>query len=143
MPYRRADVQWQGTIDEGTGTLNTESGALAGVQYTTKGRFETDSGTTPEELIAAAHAGCFAMALAGQLTRAGFTPTSLNASARVDMRRDDSGFKITGVHLSVEGDVPNIEEAKFLELANGAKDGCPVSGALSALEITLDASLKQ
>jgi osmotically inducible protein OsmC len=141
MPLRSANAVWQGTLQEGSGTVKLGSGLFeSGYSFT--GRVEEGkSGTTPEELIAGAHAGCFAMAFSGQLSKAGFNPTRLDAKARVNLRVDDSGLKIDSIKLEVEGEVPGIDEAQFLELAENAKSGCPVSVALSAVDISLDARL--
>lgn len=140
---RTGSAVWNGTIKDGSGSLTTPSGVLSGTPYSFKMRFEDEtgrSGTNPEELIAAAHAGCFSMALSGQLTRAGFTPESLATSAAVTLEQKDGGFAITEVHLTLEAKVPGITEAQFQELAGAAKAGCPVSKVLNA-EITLAATL--
>ena len=143
MPHRTAEALWTGTLTDGSGTMTLGSGVLRAAAYSRKGRFEEDGGTTPEELIAAAHAGCFTMAFSGELSRAGFTPTRLHTSAKVDMRRDDSGVRISEIHLETEGEVPGIDAAKFQELAENARKGCPVSKALAAVEtISLTATLK-
>ncbi len=140
---RTGSAVWNGTIKDGSGSLTTPSGVLSGTPYSFKMRFEDEtgrSGTNPEELIAAAHAGCFSMALSGQLTRAGFTPESLATSAAVTLEQKDGGFAITKVHLTLEAKVPGITESQFQELAGAAKAGCPVSKVLNA-EITLAATL--
>ncbi len=140
---RTGSAVWNGTIKEGNGTLTTPSGVLNATPYSFKLRFESESGqegTNPEELIAAAHAGCFSMALSGQLTRAGFTPESLATSAAVTLEQKDGGFAITKVHLTLDAKVPGITSEQFHELANAAKAGCPVSKVLNA-EITLTATL--
>ena len=140
---RTGSAVWNGSIREGNGTLSTPSGVLSNTPYSFKLRFEDESGTNgtnPEELIAAAHAGCFSMALSGQLTRAGFVPESLATSAAVSLEQQDGGFAITKVHLTLEAKVPNISPEQFAELANAAKAGCPVSKLLKA-EITLSATL--
>lgn len=140
---RTGSAVWNGTIKDGSGSLTTPSGVLSSTPYSFKMRFEDEtgrSGTNPEELIAAAHAGCFSMALSGQLTRAGFTPDSLATSAAVTLEQKDGGFAITKVHLTLEAKVPGITEAQFQELAGAAKAGCPVSKVLNA-EITLAATL--
>lgn len=140
---RTGSAVWNGTIKEGNGTLTTPSGVLNSTPYSFKLRFESESGqegTNPEELIAAAHAGCFSMALSGQLTRAGFTPESLATSAAVSLEQKDGGFAITKVHLTLDAKVPGISAEQFNELANAAKAGCPVSKVLNA-EITLTATL--
>ncbi|MBA3919972.1 MAG: OsmC family peroxiredoxin [Gemmatimonas sp.] len=140
---RTGSAVWNGTIKDGSGSLTTPSGVLSSTPYSFKMRFEDEtgrSGTNPEELIAAAHAGCFSMALSGQLTKAGFTPESLATSAAVTLEQKDGGFAITKVHLTLEAKVPGITEAQFQELAGAAKAGCPVSKVLNA-EITLAATL--
>lgn len=142
---RTASANWKGTGLEGSGTLASQSGLLNATPYSTKLRFENEdgkAGTNPEELIAAAHAGCFNMALSFQLTGAGYVPTDLQTSAKLTMNTDGTHFSITSIHLDLVGDVPGIDEAKFLELANVAKENCPVSKALAAIEITLNAKLK-
>lgn len=140
---RTGSAVWNGTIKDGSGSLTTPSGVLSSTPYSFKMRFEDEtgrSGTNPEELIAAAHAGCFSMALSGQLTKAGFTPESLATSSAVTLEQKDGGFAITKVHLTLEAKVPGITEAQFQELAGAAKAGCPVSKVLNA-EITLAAML--
>ena len=141
---RTSSAVWNGTGLEGSGVLNSTSGVLDQTPYSFKARFQNEdgkAGTNPEELIAAGHAGCFAMALSFQLTGAGFPPTTLASKASLSMEQVEGGFKITGIHLVVEGTVPNISPEQFQELANAAKAGCPISQALSAVPITLDASL--
>lgn len=140
---RHGSAVWNGTIKEGSGTVSTPSGVLNNTPYSFKLRFEDESGTNgtnPEELIAAAHAGCFSMALSGQLTRAGFTAESLATSAALTLEQKDGGFAITKVHLTLDAKVPGISADQFHELANAAKAGCPVSKVLNA-EITLSATL--
>lgn len=140
---RHGSAVWNGTIKEGSGTVTTPSGVLNNTPYSFKLRFEDESGTNgtnPEELIAAAHAGCFSMALSGQLTRAGFTAESLATSAALTLEQKDGGFAITKVHLTLDAKVPGISADQFHELANAAKAGCPVSKVLNA-EITLSATL--
>lgn len=141
---RRSSAVWNGTGLEGTGSLNSSSGVLNDTPYSFKARFQNEdgkAGTNPEELIAAAHAGCFAMALSFQLVGAGFTATSLKTTATIDMDAVEGGFKFSAIRLTLEGVVPNITEAQFIELANVAKAGCPVSQALSTVPITLEAKL--
>jgi len=138
---RHATAVWKGTIKEGSGTLDSQSGLLSGTPYSVKARFEDESGkagTNPEELIAAAHAGCFAMQLSAFLTENGTPPDSLEAKAVVTLV---PGTGITGSAITLKGSVPGIEKAKFMELAEKAKANCPVSKALGAIDITLDASL--
>jgi osmotically inducible protein OsmC len=138
---RTATANWNGSLKEGNGTLDTLSGAFKAQPYTFKGRFVDESGqsgTNPEELIAAAHAGCFAMQLANMLAENGTAPESLKVTATVELI---PGTGITSSALALEARVPGIEQAKFDELASQAKDKCPVSGALRAINITLDARL--
>ena len=137
---RSASAVWHGSIKEGKGTISTQSGVLKDTQYSFGSRFENGIGTNPEELIGAAHAGCFTMALSGQLTTAGLPPESLETTAEVSLIKDDKGFLINKIHLTTKAKVPGIDKAKFDELANIAKTGCPISRLLNA-EITLDATL--
>jgi osmotically inducible protein OsmC len=136
---RSASAVWHGTIKEGTGTISTQSGTLKDTQYSFKTRFADGVGTNPEELIAAAHAGCFTMAFSGQLTNAGFTPESIETTALLTLDMHDKPT-ITKVHLTMKAKVPGLDKAKFDELARNAETGCPVSRVLKA-EISLDATL--
>lgn len=138
---RKAKAVWRGTGKEGTGHLTTDSGILSQTPYSFKTRFESEKGTNPEELIAAAHAGCFTMALAFQLAGAGFTPTELATEAAVTLEPEGQGFKISRSALTLRAKIPNIDDAKFKELAGNAEKGCPVSKVLNA-QITLDAKLE-
>ena len=138
---RRGSAHWQGGIKDGRGTVSTESGVLSEAQYSFSTRFEDGKGTNPEELIAAAHAGCFSMALSKQLGDAGMTAESINTTAAVSLEKTDAGFSITKVHLDVTARIPGADEAAFQTAANNAKAGCPVSRLLNA-EITLDAKLE-
>jgi osmotically inducible protein OsmC len=138
---RKATAAWRGGLKDGKGTISTQSGALKDLQYSFSTRFENGVGTNPEELIAAAHAGCFSMALSGQLSGAGLTPEEINTTAAVALEKTDAGWSITKVHLTTKAKVPGADKAKFDELAKAAKAGCPVSRVLSAAEITLDATL--
>ena len=140
MPVRTASAAWNGSLKEGNGTMNLGSGAYQGA-YSFGSRFEEAQGTNPAELIAAAHAGCFSMALTAGLGRAGFPPQSVSTSARVHLTKDDAGFSISRIDLTTEARVPEIDEATFQEHANGAKENCPVSRALAGVEIHLDATL--
>jgi osmotically inducible protein OsmC len=140
MAVRTADARWEGSLQDGTGTMRLGSGAFEG-RYSFASRFEEGPGTNPEELIGAAHAGCFSMALSGALSRAGTPPTSISTSARVHIERGDAGFGITRIELATEAEVPGLEEAGFKEQAETAKATCPVSKALAGTEITLDAKL--
>ena len=141
---RKSSAVWNGTGKEGKGTLTSTSGVLSNTPYSFAARFESEdgkAGTNPEELIAAAHAGCFTMALSFQLAGAGFTATELKTEAAVKVEPSEGGFSITSIQLSLTGSVPEISEEQFQQLANAAKEGCPVSKALSAVSITLDAKL--
>lgn len=141
MAVRSAEAVWKGSLKEGTGTMKMASGAYEG-QYSFSSRFEEGEGTNPEELIAAAHAGCFSMALSGNLGRAGYTPDEVHTTAQVHLTQQDGGFRITRVHLITEARVSGIDEETFQEEAEKAKDGCPVSHALGAVqEVTLEARL--
>ncbi|MET0272698.1 MAG: OsmC family protein [Phenylobacterium sp.] len=137
---RKARATWRGTGRDGEGDLTTDSGVLETTPYSYKTRFESQKGTNPEELIAAAHAGCFTMALAFQLQTAGFPPTGLATEAAVSLDPDGQGFKISKSALTLKATVPGIDPAKFDELAKAAEKNCPVSKLLNA-EITLDATL--
>jgi osmotically inducible protein OsmC len=138
---RKARAVWRGAGKDGTGQLTTDSGVLSNATYGFKTRFENEKGTNPEELIAAAHAGCFAMALAFQLQGAGFTPTELAAEATVSLVKEGEGFRISRSALKLTADVPGIDRQKFEELAHVAEKNCPVSKVLNA-EITLDWTLR-
>lgn len=141
MTVNTAKAEWQGNLKEGNGTVSF--GDFTG-QYTFKSRFEGDNGTNPEELIAAAHAGCFSMAFSNQLASAGFTPKSVKTEARVTLGKTDTGFGITQIELLCDADVPGVSEAKFQELGEEAKKGCPISKALAAVPtIVLTATLKK
>lgn len=140
MPVRKASAVWHGSVVEGNGKVALGSGAFEG-PYSFSSRFQDGTGTNPEELIGAAHAGCFSMALSGALGRAGFTPDEISTSARVHIEKGEAGFKIPKIELSTVAKIPGIDEAKFLEIAKDAKENCPVSQALKAVEITLDAKL--
>ncbi len=137
---RKAKAVWHGTGRDGTGGLSSDSGVLAETPYSFRTRFENQKGTNPEELIAAAHAGCFTMALAFQLQGAGFTATELVTEAAVDLQQEGQGFTIKRSALTLRAKVPNIDQATFMRLAGEAEKNCPVSKVLNA-EITLDAKL--
>lgn len=137
---RKARAVWRGTGRDGTGDLTTDSGVLSNTPYSYKTRFESERGTNPEELIAAAHAGCFTMALAFQLQGAGFTPDELSTEAAVTLEPEGQGFKISRSALTLRARAPGVDEAAFLEAARAAEKNCPVSKLLNA-EITLDAKL--
>ena len=138
---RNASAVWHGGLKDGKGTLNTQSGVLKETQYSFGSRFENGIGTNPEELIAAAHAGCFTMALSAQLTDAGMTPDSLETTATLTLEKTDDGPSVTKILLKTHAKVPGAEKEKFDELAKKAKEGCPISRLLKAAEITLDAQL--
>lgn len=141
MPSRKAEAQWEGNLAEGNGSLKLGSGAFEG-PYSFKSRFEEgQSATNPEELIGAAHAGCFTMALAAQLTRAGQPPTRIHTTAQVKLDKVGDAFSITKIDLDTEAEIPGIDDATFQQYANGAKQNCPVSKALAGTEITLTAKL--
>lgn len=140
MITRTASAVWEGNLVKGEGELRLGSGAFEGA-YSFASRFENGVGTNPEELIGAAHAGCFSMALSGILAQVGFTPTRVATKAAVRMDKVGDGFKIVRIDLTTEAEVPGIDEATFLEHASTAKAGCPVSQALASVEITLTAQL--
>jgi osmotically inducible protein OsmC len=142
MPTRTANAEWNGNLKEGKGNLAFGDGAYSG-QYSFSSRFEEGTGTNPEELIAAAHAGCFSMAFSAMLAGAGFTPDSVKTTAKVSVEPDAGGFSITTSALETEAVVPGIDDAQFQEIAQQAKAGCPVSRALGAINITLNARLSQ
>ena len=137
---RKAKAVWRGTGRDGSGGLSTDSGVLAETPYSFKTRFDSEKGTNPEELIAAAHAGCFTMALAFRLQRAGYTPTELSTVAAVTLEQDDAGFRISRSALTLRAQVPNLDDDAFARMASDAEKNCPVSKILKT-EITLDAKL--
>lgn len=137
---RKAKAVWRGTGRDGSGNLSTDSGVLTETPYSFKTRFESEKGTNPEELIAAAHAGCFTMALAFQLQGAGYTPTELSTEAAVTLEPKGQGFRISRSALTLRANVPNLDEATFTLMASDAEKNCPVSKVLNAT-ITLDAKL--
>jgi lipoyl-dependent peroxiredoxin len=137
---RSASAAWSGGLKDGKGSISTESGALASYPYGFASRFEGKKGTNPEELLGAAHAGCFTMALSLILGEAGLTATQMDTSAKVTLEQVEGGFAISAVHLTLKAKIPGTDQAKFAELAARAKAGCPVSKVLKA-EITLDATL--
>lgn len=140
MPQRKANAVWEGNLQSGKGKMVLGSGAYEGA-YSFSSRFEDGKGTNPEELIGAAHAGCFSMALSAALGKAGFEPKSIRTNATVQLEKVGEGFQITKVHLQTEGEVPGIEEKDFVEHAEGAKANCPVSKALAGTEISVEAKL--
>jgi osmotically inducible protein OsmC len=138
---RTASAHWTGGLKDGHGTISTQSGVLRDAQYGFKTRFEDGPGTNPEELIGAAHAGCFSMALSAQLGQMGLTAESIRTTAAVTLDKVEGGFAITAVHLDLIARIPGADQAKFEAAANNAKAGCPVSKVLNA-KITLDAKLE-
>lgn len=141
MPARSANAVWEGTIGQGKGTMSMASGAYQG-PFSVPSRFEDGEGTNPEELIAAAHAGCFSMAFSAGLTGAGYTPTKIETTATVHINKLEEGWRITLIELHTEAEIPGIEDTEFQELAAAAKQNCPVSKALGGVdEITLEAKL--
>jgi osmotically inducible protein OsmC len=138
---RRGSAIWNGDLKGGKGTVSTESGALKSAQYSFATRFESGVGTNPEELVAAAHAGCFSMALSGQLGEAKLTPKSVRTTATVTLEKTDAGFTVTRVHLDVVANVPGASQAAFDQAAANAKKGCPISRLLKA-EISMTARLE-
>lgn len=141
MPTRTANARWEGSVQEGRGTMRFGSGAFEG-QYSFQSRMEDGPGTNPEELIGAAHAGCFSMALAGGLGRAGHPPDHVDTTADVHFEKQEAGWRIIRVDLRTRAAVPGIDDATFREQAEAAKTNCPVSQALAGVEITLDAALE-
>lgn len=139
---RRGSATWKGGLKDGRGAISTESGALKAHPYGFAARFEGQKGTNPEELIGAAHAGCFTMALSNILGEAGLTAEQMETSAEVSLEKQDAGWAITKIHLTLKGRVPGADQAKFEELAAKAKADCPVSKVLNAAEITLEATLE-
>jgi lipoyl-dependent peroxiredoxin len=137
---RKASAVWNGSLKEGKGKISTDSGVLSSTQYSFSTRFEDGKGTNPEELIAAAHAGCFTMALSGQLGAAGITPESLETTASLTLEKLDAGWTITKIHLDVTGRIPGNDAAAFEKAAKAAEVGCPISRLLKA-EITMTARL--
>jgi len=140
MPVRKANAVWKGGLKDGGGNIQLESGAYSGA-YSFSSRFESGSGTNPEELIAAAHAGCFSMAFSLELEKAGYKPASVETEARVSIEKTGDGFAITKIVLNTKGSVPGIKEDEFLKLANNAKVGCPVSKLFKGADIQLEAQL--
>ena len=139
---RNASAIWKGGIKDGHGTISTESGILSDTQYSFKTSFEAGQGTNPEELIAAAHAGCFSMALSAQLETESLKATHIKTTASVTLEKSDQGFSIPTIHLSVTAKIPNASQTIFDKLAHKAKEGCPVSKLMNA-NITMDATLEQ
>ena len=138
---RKASAVWRGGLKDGKGTISSESGVLKETQYSFSTRFENGIGTNPEELIAAAHAGCFSMAFSAELGKAGITPESIHTTATITMDKTDAGWTITESHLDVAAKIPGVDPAKFTAAANAAKAGCPISRLLRA-NVTMDAKLE-
>jgi lipoyl-dependent peroxiredoxin len=138
---RKGSAVWRGGLKDGKGVVSTDSGVLANTQYSFSTRFEDGKGTNPEELIAAAHAGCFSMALSAQLGNAGITPEQIQTTATVSLDKTDGGFAITAIHLDVVAKIPGADKQAFETAASSAKSGCPVSKVLNAT-ITMDARLE-
>jgi osmotically inducible protein OsmC len=138
---RKASALWRGSLKDGKGTISTDSGVLSDTQYSFTSRFAEGTGTNPEELIAAAHAGCFSMALSNELGSAGFTPESIKTTATVTLDKTAAGFAISAVHLDVAARIPGASQQAFDTAASNAKSGCPVSKVLKA-EITMTATLE-
>lgn len=138
---RKASAVWQGNLKAGKGTISTQSGVLSNTQYSFSTRFENGVGTNPEELIAAAHAGCFSMAFSAQLGEAGLTPDRIETTATVTLEKNAAGFEVTASHLDVTAKIPGASQEAFDTAANNAKAGCPISRLLNA-KITMKASLE-
>ena len=138
---RKSTAHWQGGLKDGKGTLSSDSGVLSETQYSFHTRFEDGKGTNPEELIAAAHAGCFTMALSGELGKTGMTAESLDTTATVTMEKLEAGPTVTAIHLDVTAKIPGAQQAAFMTAANTAKENCPISRLLNAV-ITMDARLE-
>ncbi len=137
---RKASARWEGGLKEGKGTVSTQSGVLSKAQYSFSTRFEEGNGTNPEELIAAAHAGCFSMALSNELGQSGMTPKSIETEATLTMEKTDAGFTVTEINLDVTANIPGADSAKFQAAAEKAKAGCPISRLLNT-KITMNARL--
>jgi osmotically inducible protein OsmC len=138
---RKASAIWHGDLKNGQGSVSTASGVLQETQYSFGTRFENGIGTNPEELIAAAHSSCFAMAFSAELGKAGFTPAAIHATATVTLEKTDAGWTVTESHLDLTSKIPGIDQARFTAIASAAKAGCPISRLLNA-KVTLDAKLE-
>jgi len=138
---RKATAVWHGDLKSGRGAISTASGVLQETQYSFGTRFEQGVGTNPEELIAAAHAGCFAMALSAELGQAGWTPSAIHATAAVTLEKTEAGWTVTRSHLDLTATVPGLDPVKFADIANSAKANCPISRLLNAT-VTLEAKLE-
>ncbi len=139
---RKATAIWRGGLKDGHGTISTESGVLSDTQYSFATRFENGIGTNPEELIAAAHAGCFSMALSGELQKAGLTVESIKTTAAVTIEKEGAGFTISSIHLNVAANIPGADAKVFNEAATSAKENCPVSKLVKGAKITMEATLE-
>ena len=137
---RKASAVWEGDLKQGKGTVSTDSGVLRETPYSFSTRFENGVGTNPEELVAAAHAGCFSMALSAELGKAGMTPSRIATSAALTLEKNDAGWTVTAIHLETAATIPGADRGKFEAAANAAKSGCPISRLLNA-KITMDARL--
>ena len=142
MAVRTATAEWKGNLPDGSGTMKSETGAIDG-QFSFKSRFQEGTGTNPEELLGAAHAGCFSMALSNILAEAGYEPTSVKTEDRVHLEKTDDGFTITRIKMQVDAQVPNISEDDFNKHAEEAKNGCPVSRALTGVTFEMQATLNK
>jgi osmotically inducible protein OsmC len=142
MPVRRAEAEWKGNLTQGRGSVKLGSGVYEG-PYSFASRFEDGAETNPEELIGAAHASCFSMALSHMLSQSGYIPDSIHTTAEVHIEKIEEGFRITTIELVTQGKVPGIDEEAFQETAAAAKEGCPVSQALAGVDIKLDAKLAE
>lgn len=140
MSTHKSSAVWKGNLMKGNGTMDVGKGAWTGA-FSAKSRFEGGAGTSPEELIAAAHAGCFSMAFSHELAEAGYKPKEINTHAEATIEKGNDGFSITKIHLTTKGKVEDIRDVEFQKIANAAKEGCPVSKALAGVKITLEASL--
>jgi len=138
---RKASAVWRGGLKDGKGTISSESGVLKETQYSFSTRFENGVGTNPEELVAAAHAGCFSMAFSAELGKVGITPESIHTTATITMDKTDAGWTITESHLDVAAKIPGVDPAKFIAAANAAKAGCPISRLLKA-NVTMNSNLE-
>lgn len=141
MPVRKGYGEWKGDLQKGSGSLGTESEALKGLAYSFSSRFESGRGTNPEELLGAAHAACYSMALAAAVSRAGFRVDSVRTEDSVHIDKQADGFAITGIDIATEASIEGIDEGRFQEIAEDTKKSCPVSKALSAIRLTLVAKL--
>ncbi|CAN5669808.1 OsmC family protein [soil metagenome] len=141
MPTRNADARWEGSLSDGKGTMASASGAIDGA-YSFSSRFEDGSGTNPEELLAAAHAGCYSMALANELGKEGHVPDRVETTAKVHLEKEGEDFKIPKIELVITAVVPDMDDSAFQEIAKATSEGCPVSKVLAGAEITLDATLE-